>query len=65
MIEALVKWFLLLNFMYSNELLQELMEYEMPRNMGNMDYEKKLELSNNELENANREVMILVPSRLF
>ena len=34
------------------------MEYEMPRNMGNMDYEKKLELSNNELENANREVTV-------
>ena len=38
------------------DIFQELMEYEMPRNMGNMDYEKKLELSNNELESSQREV---------
>ncbi|XP_063678097.1 protein Hook homolog 3-like isoform X2 [Bolinopsis microptera] len=37
------------------QCIQELMEYEMPRNMGNMDYEKKLELSNNELESSQRE----------
>ena len=36
--------------------LQELMEYEMPRNMGSRDYEKKLELSNSELESAHKEV---------
>lgn len=32
------------------------MDFEIPRNMGNRDYEKKLELSNNELEIAVREV---------
>ena len=41
------------------------MEYEMPRNMGNMDYEKKLEISNNELENANREVKLHDPLLCF
>ena len=41
------------------------MEYEMPRNMGNMDYEKKLEISNNELENANREVKLNGPLVCF
>ena len=36
---------------------QELMEYELPRNLGNRGYEKKLELSHNELESAVKEVM--------
>lgn len=38
------------------QCIQELMEYEMPRNMGSRDYEKKLELSNSELESAHKEV---------